>query len=295
MKTKTNDLRHVINTTDAYGNFLKISIRLNDECKNGHQDFSITADGWEKGKPHTDKYMIYGGCCHDDILASRPDLKIFIDLHLSDAAGVPMYAVENGFYHLRNGFNNTKPDAATFPAEFCGYYRITPEQFNILNACKSKLHYALALQSTGILAQWKEQADKAIKILEELTGSEFINDSQKSQYHAPTEEELQEEANRIKSGYYTPEAEAAREQAAAQKIIDGLKSDRDKAINKAETEYTVKLEVLRVGGLAALKNCIFYDHTKQLAFNWKSYDNISSELIQKVKDNGIFPEGVTIR
>ncbi len=65
--------------------------------------------------------------------------------------------------------------------------------------------------------------------------------------------------------------------------------------NKANTEYLVKVEVLRTGGTAALNNCIFYNHTAQLAFNWKGYDHISPELIQKVKDNAIFPEGVTVK
>lgn len=104
----TNDLRHTIDTQDKNGNIMRIRIRLNDECKNGHQDFAITADIWEKGKLRTDRYWIMGGCCHEEIIATRPDLKIFVDLHLCDYKGIPMHAVENGFYHLREGFNDAK-------------------------------------------------------------------------------------------------------------------------------------------------------------------------------------------
>lgn len=57
----SNDLRHTIDTKDKDGNSMRIKIRLNDECKNGHQDFAITADVWEKGKPKTDRYCIMGG------------------------------------------------------------------------------------------------------------------------------------------------------------------------------------------------------------------------------------------
>ena len=39
----TNNLTHRINTNDLEGNPLEIDIRLNDECKNGHEDFAITA------------------------------------------------------------------------------------------------------------------------------------------------------------------------------------------------------------------------------------------------------------
>lgn len=133
----TNDLRHTILTKDEEGNPLTINIRLNDECKNGHQDFAITGDIYQKGKPRTDRYYIAGGCIHEDIVKAKPELKIFVNLHLCDWEGIPIYAVENGFYHLREGFNNTKPESANFKKEFCDYYRVTPSQFDILNSSRN--------------------------------------------------------------------------------------------------------------------------------------------------------------
>jgi len=70
-----------------------IEIGLDDECKNGHNDFAITATAWYK-----DCGQI-GGCCHEKILELRPDLKPFIDLHLCRETGEPSFAVENGFYY----------------------------------------------------------------------------------------------------------------------------------------------------------------------------------------------------
>jgi len=207
---KTNDLRHSIACKDADGNSMFIKIRLNDECKNGHQDFSITASIYEKGKPHTDRYFISGGCCHDEIVKARPDLKIFVKLHLCDYEGIPMYAVENGFYYLTNGFNNTKPEAANFKDEFCEYYRITGKQFESLKMAKNQLQYALKLQSLNILQQWKYEATCAIDALESMTGKIFVVDSVKTQFHAPTIEEVEEERVKIANGYYTPEAEQQR-------------------------------------------------------------------------------------
>lgn len=40
---------------------------------------------------------------HPAILAAFPQLALIVSLHLSDPDGVPMYALENGSYWLRNG------------------------------------------------------------------------------------------------------------------------------------------------------------------------------------------------
>lgn len=291
---KTNDLRYSILTKDKEGNPIYISIRLNDECKNGHQDFSITADIYEKGKPKIDRYHICGGCCHDEIIEAMPELKIFANLHLCDWEGIPTYAVENGFYHLVNGFDNTPPESEKFKDEFCEYYRITEAQFDILKTSKNQLQYALNLQSLNILQQWKEQANKAILILEEMTGKKFISDSVKSQYHKPTAEQIKEEEEKQKNGYYTKEAEQKREEAKRDSLIKNLEAERDKEIKKHTTEFEVKKQVLIIGGEKALNNCIFYNHTNTLAFNWKGYDNISSELINHIIENIKLPNGVKI-
>jgi hypothetical protein len=291
---QTNDLRHNILAHDVDGNPMYIKIRLNDECKNGHQDFAITGDIYQKGKPKTDRYFLAGGCIHEDIIKARPDLKIFVDLHLCDYKGIPMYAVENGFYHLRNGFNNTKPEDKKFKAEFCEYYRITSYQFDVLNKTANTLQYALALQSLGILKQWELQAIEAIKLLEKWTDKPFLVDSVKSQYHAPTEEQLKEEETKQATGYYTPEAEQQREIAKRDGIIEKLAAERDKEILKATTEYEVKRQVLIYGGEKALSNCIFYTHSNTLSFNWRGYDRISEELITKITEEIQLPEGVKI-
>jgi hypothetical protein len=291
---KSNDLRYSILAHDKEGNPIYIQIRLNDECKNGHQDFAITGDIYQKGKPKIDRYCIAGGCIHDDIIKACPDLKIFVNLHLCDYEGIPTYAVENGFYHLTNGFNNTHVSSPEFKNEFCEYYRISSDQFEVLKTSKNQLQYALNLQKLGILSQWKEEANEAIKILEEMTGKVFIADSIKTQFHAPTPEQLKEEAEKQENGYYTKEAEQKREEAKRDNIIKKLEADRDKEINKATEEFEVKKQVLIIGGESALKNCIFYNHTKTLTFNWRNYDKISDEAYEYILENIKLPFGVKI-
>lgn len=291
---QTNNL--VYTTSKTVGNeTIYVSIRLNDECKNGHQDFSITGDIYVAGKPKADKYHIAGGCIHEEIEKHFPEFASFVKLHLCDYAGIPMYAVENGFYHLRNGFNNTKPENKSFKNEFCEYYRITSKQFDVLNTSRNQLQYALNIQNLGIIEQWKAEADKAIEYLEQLTGESFLVDSKRTQFNAPTDEQIKEEHEKQKNGYYTPEAEAKREAEKAIGIIEKLAAKRDKEINKATTEFEVKKQVLLIGGEKALDNCIFYNHTNTLSFNWRSYDMISEELINKIKSEIVLPEGVTIK
>lgn len=285
----------VFKTSKTIGNeTIHVTIRLNDECKNGHQDFAITGNLFEADKPKTDRYHISSGCIHEEIQKFFPEFLPFIKLHLCDWEGIPMHAVANGFYHLRNGFNNTKPEDKNFKAEFCEYYRITPEQFDVLNESINQLRYALRLENLGILAQWKKEANEAIEYLENLTDTKFVVDSVKSQLDKPTDAQFKEEEERIKSGYYTPEAQAERARQRQNKILAGLEADRDKEIKKANDEFEVKKQVLLIGGESALNNCIYYNHSQTLAFNWKGYDRISEELINKIVAEIQLPDGVKI-
>jgi hypothetical protein len=272
-----------------------VTIQLADECKNGHQDFSITGDIYEAGKPKSDRYHIAGGCIHEDIAKHFPQFIPFIKLHLCDWQGIPMYAADNGFYHLRNGLDRTPITAPNFKNKYCEYYRITDGQFDELSMCANNLQYSIKLSTLGILEQWKIEANEAIKQLEQLTDTEFLPDSVKSNYIAPTEGQLLDEKNKVETGYYTAESEAKREADKLIWLIDKLAADRDKALNKATNEFEVKKEVLIKGGKKALDNCIFYTHTNQLAFNWKDSDKLPADLLASLIPTLQLPEGVTVK
>jgi len=102
-------------------------------CGNDKPHFSLTADGKDHGSE-------FGGCCHDEILKHWPDLQPLADLHLSDIDGVPMYALENGFYHL----GGTKWEKAKFDIA-ARHFRITEDEAR-----------KLASLTKGELAQWVE-------------------------------------------------------------------------------------------------------------------------------------------
>lgn len=81
----------------------------------------------------------------------------------------------------------------------------------------------------------------------------------------------------------------------ARAILERLEEEANKKIEDIKEEVKVKKLIFEVGGIKALENMIFYNHTKEISFNWKSYDNISEELISKIKSEIKLPEGVTIK
>ena len=294
---KTNDLRFTENRVANNGEQWEINISLNDECHNGHQDFSITGACYEAGKRKTDKNCLHFGACGDEIAKEFPEYAIFNNLHLCDYLGIPMFCVGNGFYFLQNGFNRYD-EGETLKSEFCKYYRVTENQFDILSCAKSKVHFARLLEENGIFEQWKEEADKAIKKLEELTGNEFIVDSIKTQYDKPTDEEKEAELNKINNGYYSAESEAKRAKEVELKELHNIDDEENKKIEKIKLEYKVK-RIMFSAGKKVYNNYIFYNYDNTIAFNWKTFDDnkLSDKEIQEVKDliSNKLPNGVTFR
>lgn len=173
LKTKNMMKKQIILTpkeliNSEYRKFI-ITIELSDDYKNGHDDFSITANGWSKYNKSSEQDC--GGCLHEDILKLKPELKIFVDLHLSDYNGAPMYTVENDYYWL----HKDKQRAIE-------YLRITEVEYNLLYNAKDKIEYSNLLHSLGIVKRWKSEADYAIKTLEKMTGEKYINTSVKSHF-----------------------------------------------------------------------------------------------------------------
>jgi len=73
---------------------LKVNIRYDDQCGNGHNSFSITADLYRDGQHWP------GGCLHDDILEFAPEFAHLIKWHLAGSNG-PIHYIENTTYHAK--------------------------------------------------------------------------------------------------------------------------------------------------------------------------------------------------
>jgi hypothetical protein len=83
------------------GALIKATVRFDDQCGNGHNSFSITADVYIPGRRDIEA----GGCMHDEIAKAFPELAPFIKWHLSSTDG-PMHYVANTKYNASNRDHN---------------------------------------------------------------------------------------------------------------------------------------------------------------------------------------------
>jgi hypothetical protein len=287
---KTNNLKHSITVISAKEKTL-IKIHLNDECKNGHEDFSITADVWDKAANGNWRESM-GGCCHEHILSLRPKLKPFVDLHLSTFEGVPMHAMSNAWYWFQGAFPesadcsnvNLGPchggtgSGAKSPAEcraiFAEHIRATPEQVEAIAATNPRTQQELqaVIEDMGLPAQWKQEADAAIKQMEEWTGQTFESQATRGRFEPLSAEVKQIIAERRANGYYSPENVAARDaQAKAdRKAVKLAEIKKDLEINcaKLRAEYDGKKWLLEHD--QDLSNWIYYTHTKTFCLGWRN-------------------------
>ena len=270
-------MKHTVNLNNEQFN-IEIKIRLDDECKNGHQDFSITGTIWEVDQPRIERHIIAFGCVHDAILAACPELSDFVALHLCYFDGVPMHAVANMCYHLENGFNSTKVNDENFASDYCDYYRITKAEFDALFAAKmDKLYFQYVFESLPIRARWKEEAQASIKHLEELTGETFVNTSTRSNFTQLNDDNHALIFELIESGYYTPESLAEREaqakEDAKEKFFSELDERLEYLIENERKEIAIKKQLYLLGGKRFVDNVIYYKHNNTLKCNWRTHSN----------------------
>ena len=161
-------MQTTIRTTTVQGEPMIINIRLSDPCNNGHNDFAITADIYRKGsKRLPERNIDRCGCCHEDILAKKPFLKLFVDLHLSNESGAPMYAVENGFYHLEGVQGIAAYGHKMNLDGFAEYMRVSKsEAVRVVNEIHTKEAFSKWVDT--LRPKWKMEADKAKAILAEM-------------------------------------------------------------------------------------------------------------------------------
>lgn len=270
---------------------IEVTIRLNEECKNGYEYFSITCSGYERSRKDRPFKESFGGCCHNEILRFFPEFEIFTKLHLDSFSGYPMHAIANGYYFLTNGFDKVKPEDKNFKNYFCDYFKCTPVQFDKIKVAYSKEHFAVLLLESGIIEGWKNLAKKGIETLENLTGEKFKSkyESDKREIHI-TNVELKDYEQKKKEGYYTAKAVKARKTAEAKEAkkqgLQTIKSEMLKKVAKAKQEYKVTRELARCGmeikKSGNIKGAIYHSHTHEVNFNWNSYEYVSCETIDKI-------------
>lgn len=269
---------------------INVKVRIDDQCGNGHCDFAITADIYEKNE-YDHWVWSAGGCCHDAILKHFPELSDFVALHLSNAHGQPMYAEGNGCYILK-----TKGAAAC-----ANYLRIDVETACRLSVEKDYFKYQLF--ALGIVDKWQQEADAAIRHFEKLKGELWVNpyspEEERGVLKLTDEERVMVEAL-IREGYYTPEALKDREEKAAE---EKRQKDRAAIIERCDKKIAElirdrDLDLCLFDNFGTCDNVIYYSGSNEVCFNWKNYggDKIWTQeefdRFVEIVDRSIFPEGV---
>ena len=105
------------------------------------------------------------GMVHDHILQAFPWLRQLIDLHLADArTGAPMYALDNGWYWLREDDPNDRITRHTITDKSrrraAQYLRTTP---HMLENIETKEDLARLIETT-LAPAWEKQVDSALAL-----------------------------------------------------------------------------------------------------------------------------------
>lgn len=269
---KTNELIYKC-SKEVNDKIVYVTIKLNDERKNGHNDFSITGKVYQKGKPKTDKYMISCGCCHDEILEAFPEFKLFVNLHLCSSDGYPLFLGQNAAYWISIGddekaMNNLRCDSDMYDKLYPYYI--------------DNLLFKKAISDYGLLDIWSEQAKKAISYLERLTGNEFVENK-----HVPFFSE--KEIELIENGSATLDSILNKRESEKQekraKQIEEIEKEYSEQIAGAELEKKVRLLMLDFNS----DNWIWYTHSNSLCFNWKYYERkVTKEEVELfMKENNV--------
>ncbi len=124
--------------------------------------FSITAEIYES--VHKSRNPVMCGCCHDEVLQAFPDMRDIVSLHLSDIDGVPMHAVENGWYWLSaaKGDNTwEKTGDKDFVQITADYMRISRDDVaRLVDTINTEAEFAAWVDTQR--PRWKSEANAVI-------------------------------------------------------------------------------------------------------------------------------------
>ena len=221
------------------GAMIKAEIRLDDECKNGHDSFSITGEIYIPKRRDCEAC----GCLHDEIAEKFPELAPFIRWHLTSTDG-PMHYLANAMYH----------------AGFC----LGMESSRNIEHLKSTIVFGAVagdaavdldkLDGAGLLAFLTNRFPALMQQfkadMNALFGDEVVKDVAAEPY--PYTQKVS-----------TPETR----EAARQKKRQGLIDDAAKKSQQRQAELDGKLWLMDHG--LDIENVIYYSHRDIFTFGWR--------------------------
>lgn len=268
---KKNELKYKETKKIGENTFIDVEIGLRYIKENGYSYFYAVGDVYELKRAR--KKIISSGCIHEEILKYFPEFKTFVQLHGNSSYGMPMHMISN----IKFAIDNNEIDT------ICCYLGISDVMAKELICWGEEIDYLkYFLEENDIIYHLRSKANKAIKMLEELTGNEFENPDVLGIYdYEPLNNDTKEKIKKMHgNGYFTMDNVIKRENDRIKDLnIKRLESEKIKLEKeKREIDNEIKvLEYLCDEGIS-LNNHAYLRGVNVLAINlYKNRENAMSE------------------
>lgn len=206
-----------------------INFALNDECKNGEEDFKASGVVFRKSTGNGHWYRCGWGQCWDEVYDLMPkEFQNICDLHMNRFDGRPMYAIENGWYYIQEG----KRDVVK------RHFMLTDEETEQIMGCMNDTQVYIFILDHNLVKRWKDKADAAIATLEKCQGVKFVSKATRpNPFNKFTPEMVAEERAKMTSDFYSAENCKRREEERYEQAIQDVKKEiMDKANERVVRE-----------------------------------------------------------
>lgn len=191
---KKNELKYKETKKIGENTFIDVEIGLRYIKENGYSYFYAVGDVYELKRAR--KEIISSRCIHEKILKYFPEFKIFVQLHRYSSYGISMHMISNIKFYI----DNDEIDA------ICSSLDISDVMAKELICWGEEIDYIkYFLEENDIICHLRSKANKAIKMLEELTGNEFDNPDVLGIYdYEPLNNDTKEKIKKLhENGYFT--------------------------------------------------------------------------------------------
>lgn len=191
---KKNELKYKGTKKIGENTFIDVEIGLRYIKENGYSYFYSLGDVYELKRMR--KKVISSGCIHEEILEYFPEFKTFVQLYGNSSYGMPMHMISNIKFYI----DNDEIDA------ICSSLGISDVMAKELICWGEEIDYIkYFLEENDIIYHLRSKANKAIKLLEELTGNEFDNPDVLGIYdYMPLDNDTREKIKKLhENGYFT--------------------------------------------------------------------------------------------
>lgn len=268
---KKNELKYKETKKIGENTFIDVEIGLRYIKENGYSYFYAVRDVYELKRAR--KKIISSGCIHEEILKYFPEFKTFVQLHGNSSYGMPMHMISNIKFYI----DNDEIDA------ICRCLGISDVMSKELICWGEEIDYLkYFLEENDIIYHLRSKANKAIKLLEELTNDEFENPDVLVLYdYEPLDNDTREKIKKMhENGYFTMDNVIKRRDEKIKelnlKFLEKEKMRLDKEKREIDNEIKV-LEYLCDEGIS-LNNHAYLRSVNVLAINlYKNRENAMSE------------------